>query len=191
MREKQDELSFQELGRLYPIILTEYNAAWPECYATEKTLIDQKIGVHNIARISHYGSTSIPGIIAKSTIDILLEVHEGFDKENLIRNFADLGYIYDPQPRSPAPHMMFMKGYGPDGFSGQAYHVHVRYRGDWDELYFRDYLILYPKVADQYAALKIQLYEQHEFDREAYTRGKTEFIRRVTHVARGELGKKE
>jgi len=37
--------------------------------------------------------------------------------------------------------MMFMKGYTSEGFQGQEYHVHVRYSGDWDELYFRDYLV--------------------------------------------------
>jgi GrpB-like predicted nucleotidyltransferase (UPF0157 family) len=184
-------LSFQELGRLFPIFLTEYNTAWPERYATEKTLIDQKVGVYNIARISHFGSTSVPGIIAKPTIDILLEVYEGFDKKKLIRDFADLGYLYDSQPRNFAPNMMFMKGYTQDGFSGQVYHVHVRYSGDWDELYFRDYLIQHPEVAEQYVALKLQLQEQYEFDREAYTHGKTEFIRRVTHIARGEFCKYE
>lgn len=32
--------------------------------------------------------------------------------------------------------MMFMKGYTPQGFRGQAYHLHVRYAGDWDEPIF-------------------------------------------------------
>jgi len=35
--------------------------------------------------------------------------------------------------------MMFMKGYTNEGFKGQVYHVHVRYSGDWDELYFKDF----------------------------------------------------
>jgi GrpB-like predicted nucleotidyltransferase (UPF0157 family) len=42
--------------------------------------------------------------------------------------------------------MMFMKGYTSKGFEGQVFHVHVRYRGDWDELYFRDYLINHPET---------------------------------------------
>ena len=80
--------------------------------------------------------------------------------------------------------MMFMKGYTPRGFEGQAYHIHVRYPGDWDELYFRDYLILHPDSARKYGELKLQLKEKYEFDREAYTRGKTEFIQSVIKKAR-------
>ena len=46
-----------------------------------------------------------------------------------------------------APHIMFAKGYTPEGFAGQAFHVHVRYKGDWDEIYFRDYLLRHYDVA--------------------------------------------
>lgn len=190
MAKSLDEMSFGELGRLFPIILSDYNPAWPALYSAEKALIESRIGENNLVRISHYGSTSIPGITAKPTIDILLEVSDDIDKGRLISSFADMGYGYDPQPKNPAPHMMFMKGYTPQGFSGQVYHVHVRYSGDWDELYFRDYLFLHPDVALQYAALKRQLRERYEYDREAYTRGKTGFIRAITRIARDELSKK-
>ena len=96
------------------------------------------------------------------------------------------GYGYTPQSRSPPPHMMFMRGYSPQGFRGQAYHVHVRYSGDWDERVFRDYLIAHPETAREYAEVKIRLREKFEFDREGYTRGKTEFIRAVGQKARRE-----
>lgn len=159
-------------------------------YAVEKSLIEYSIDRKDLIKISHYGSTSIPGIIAKPTIDILLEVARDIDKDKLIRQFRDMGYLYDSQPNDPPPNIMFMKGYTPEGFSGQAYHVHVRYSGDWDELYFRDYLILHPDLAEQYATLKINLWKKYEFDREAYTYGKTDFIKMVTQQARKELGEK-
>ena len=80
--------------------------------------------------------------------------------------------------------MMFMKGYTSEGFQGQEYHVHVRYSGDWDELYFRDYLVLHPCFAEEYGNLKIQLKEKYQYDREGYTQGKTEFIKKITKQAR-------
>ena len=183
-------MSHEELGRLFPIILSAYDPMWPGMYAAEKALIEYSIDSKDLVKISHYGSTSIPGIIAKPTIDILLEVAMDIDKDKLIRQFQDMGYLYDPQPNDPPPNIMFMKGYTPEGFSGQAYHVHVRYSGDWDELYFRDCLILHPDLAEQYASLKVHLWEKYEFDRGAYTYGKTDFIRRVTEQARMELGEK-
>jgi GrpB-like predicted nucleotidyltransferase (UPF0157 family) len=160
-------------------------------YSSEKDLIERAVGIQNIVRIRHYGSTSIPGIVAKPTIDILLEVKDDIDTGMLIKNFKDLGYLYDPQPRNPPPHIMFMKGYTQNGFVGQAYHVHVRYSGDWDEPYFQDYLVRHPEIAEEYGKLKIQLKETYEFDREAYTRGKTKFIKKITRKARTELGRIE
>jgi len=76
--------------------------------------------------------------------------------------------------------MMFAKGYTKGGFKVQAYHVHVRYSGDWDEIYFRDYLIKNAAAANEYAALKQQLAEKYKNDREGYTGGKDGFVKRIT-----------
>lgn len=83
-----------------------------------------------------------------------------------------------------------MKGYTPNGFEGQALHLHVRYSGDWDELYFWDYLLLHPEVAKEYGIVKRKHKDKFENDREAYTQGKTEFISKITQQARRELGVK-
>jgi GrpB-like predicted nucleotidyltransferase (UPF0157 family) len=85
---------------------------------------------------------------------------------------------------TPPPHVMFLKGYLPDGFAERVYHIHVRYLGDWDEPYFRDYLIAHPETAAEYAALKIRLHKDFEHDRDGYTKSKSEFIRAVTYRAR-------
>jgi GrpB-like predicted nucleotidyltransferase (UPF0157 family) len=111
LTEPLDKLSPEELGRLFPILLTEHNPVWPSQYVIEKEIILKAVGEINIIRISHYGSTSIPGIIAKPMIDNLLEVIDAIDNESLISSLTDIGYLYEPQPRNPAPHIMFMEGY--------------------------------------------------------------------------------
>lgn len=58
---------------------------------------------------------------------------------------------------------------------------------DWDELYFRDYLAAHPDEAERYAALKRSLKEKFEFNRDAYTEGKTELIAAMTRRAREEM----
>jgi len=83
---------------------------------------------------------------------------------------------------------MFMKGYTPYGFEDHVFHIHVRYSGDWDELYFRDYLLEHPGVAEEYGILKLKLKDKFEHDRDAYTDAKTEFISEVTRLARKEFG---
>lgn len=181
-----DEMNASELGQLFPIIITEHNPQWKLLYASEKAAIEQAVGQKKIARISHIGSTAVPGLPAKPTIDILLEIKKDTIIEDLTADIKNIGYHYSKQPDKPAPHMMFMKGYTLKGFAGQAYHLHVRYPGDWDELNFRDYLIAHPDVAQEYARLKRSLQAKYTNDREAYTQGKTEYIKQVTIKARAE-----
>ena len=183
MAAELESMSFAELGKLFPIIISDYDPRWPALYLSEKILIEQAAGPHNVVRISHYGSTSVPGLSAKPTIDILLEIKEGIDNDSLVSSLKAMGYLFSPQPDNPPPHMMFMKGYTPEGFRGQAYHVHVRYSGDWRELHFCDYLRFHPDVAARYGILKKELKEKYEHDREAYTKAKTGFIERITEQA--------
>jgi GrpB-like predicted nucleotidyltransferase (UPF0157 family) len=184
---KLSEMSNEELWRLFPIIITEYNKYWPRLYSEEKLHIEKAIGIENIFRINHFGSTSIPGMLAKPTIDILLEVFEHVENDYIVRKMEEIGYIYSPQVNNPPPHMMFLKGYTSEGFKGQAYHVHVRYPGNWDELYFRDYLISNPDLAKRYGELKLELKKIYEFNRDGYTEAKSEFIKEVTQMAKNEL----
>lgn len=176
-----------ELGGLFPIILSDYDPVWKTNYEIEKGKLEKLIGVRNIIRINHCGSTAVPGLLAKPTIDILLEIVDNIDREHLIEVMQRAGYIYLSKPENPPPGMMFIRGYTEEGFQGQTYHVHVRYRGDWDELYFRDYLIVHKEIAEEYARLKTNLKERFEFDRDGYTDAKTEFISRCCKLAREEM----
>lgn len=189
MSKPLNELTNEELWKLFPIILSEHLPFWKERYESEKELIANAIGSKNIVRMNHYGSTSVPGLIAKPTIDILLEIAEDACLEKLQQNMMSIGYLYSPQPNDPPPSMMFMKGYTPRGFEGQVFHVHMRYGGDWDELYFRDYLKSHPDAAAEYSELKKQLMKKFEFDRDGYTQAKGDFIRRTTALARQERQK--
>jgi GrpB-like predicted nucleotidyltransferase (UPF0157 family) len=180
------KLSTEELGKLFPIHIVEYNPKWLEIYQTEKEKIVDIINKNWILSINHIGSTAIPGIMAKPTIDILIEVTKSFDKEIFLREFENIGYHYIPQPENPAPHIMLAKGYTPEGFKGQSFHVHVRYKGDWNEIYFRDYLIQHPETAKAYEKLKLELANKHKYNREDYKDAKTEFIKEVMKLAKSD-----
>lgn len=180
----------EERWVLFPILLSAHRTEWKEEYRKERDTILSAIGEENVDRISHIGSTAVEGLIAKPTIDILLEIKKDTDTTALISALTTTGYICDRQPWKPAPHLMFMKGYTPQGFQGQAVHLHVRYRGDWDELYFRDYLQSHPEAARAYGELKQRLQAKYRHDRDAYTNAKTDFIRHITSLAREETKKK-
>lgn len=188
MNKPLDQMTNEELWALFPIVVSGHDPVWPERFLEEKKLLEQAAGIQNIVRINHIGSTAVPDLPAKPTIDILLEIKKYTEVKELISNMQSAGYIYSEQPDNPAPHMMFLKGYTPQGFKGQAFHVHVRYRGDWDELYFRDYLLMHPDIAAEYGKLKLELKERYEHDRDGYTNAKTDFIKRITRLARNVSG---
>jgi GrpB-like predicted nucleotidyltransferase (UPF0157 family) len=86
--------------------------------------------------------------------------------------------------------MVIMKGYTPDGFKGQCYHIHMAPQGHTglrDRLYFRDYLISHPVVAKEYEYLKLELALKFKNDREAYTDGKSVFVERITRIVINEI----
>jgi GrpB-like predicted nucleotidyltransferase (UPF0157 family) len=179
-----DKLSNKELGKLFPIHISEPNPDWVSFFRTEKVKIEKALGHKNIIRVEHIGSTAVPGIKAKPTIDILLEIQESTHLEYLRDILIELNYHFIPRPENPAPHMMFVKGYTTEGFKGQAYHIHVRYSGDWDELYFRDYLISHPVIAKNYERLKVRLAKEFKNDRDGYTEKKTDFVVHINKLAK-------
>jgi GrpB-like predicted nucleotidyltransferase (UPF0157 family) len=183
MRQDFSKVTDDQLAKLFPVILEEHNPNWKEYFLLEKEFL-QSVFRDKVNRISHIGSSSVAGLIAKPTIDILLEVAEDIDLTAITERMEDEGYIVNT-PKSDI--IMFLKGYTPRGFQGQAVHIHVRLSGDWDELYFRDYLILHPDIAAEYANLKLKLKAQYPNDRDAYTEAKGQFVKKYTERARSEF----
>lgn len=181
MKEEKElnDMTTEELGQLFPIIISEYNSKWKEYYIEAKKQLLALFTMGEIVRVEHIGSTAIPEIKSKPTIDILLEINENTDTKLLIKKIESLGYHYVPQHDNPPPHIMFARGYTKQGFKGQAYHIHVRYPGDWHEIRFRDYLLENKDVAKEYEKLKLQLADKYRNDREAYTDAKTKFIVKI------------
>ncbi|MGN0144572.1 MAG: GrpB family protein, partial [Clostridium sp.] len=76
------EMTLEELWMLFPIVLKEHNPEYKKWYEIEKkSLVDEF--KESIVRINHIGSTSVKGLIAKPTVDILMEVSEDTDIEAL------------------------------------------------------------------------------------------------------------
>ena len=180
------KMNTKELGKLFPIIIQEPNKNWEKRFKIEKKIIIDSFKTTDLESIEHIGSTAIPNLKAKPIIDILVEVSHDLNDKIIIKNFENIKYHYIQQPDNPPPHMMFVKGYFIDGFKGQAFHVHVRYKGDWNEIYFRDYLRKNQKTAKKYEELKLQLALKHKNNREAYTQAKTDFIETINKLARDE-----
>ena len=174
-------MSLAELWQLFPIILSPYNPHWKAWFEEEKTFLLQRLPSDKVLRISHVGSTAIGEIWAKPIIDILVELDLTAPLLQIKEVLLQAGYLC--MNESPT-RISFNKGYTLQGFSDKVFHLHLRYWGDNDELYFRDYLQEHLLVARQYEALKISLWKPYEHDRDAYTAHKTDFITKYTQIAK-------
>lgn len=181
------EMTLEELWELFPIILKEHNPAYREWYLEEQLKLQACLHSEDIVRMNHIGSTAVKNLIAKPTVDILLEVHEVCSILNLKQTLANNGWILMSEHTEPALKLAFNKGYTPNGFADKVFHLHVRNAGDWDELYFRDYLMVHPEIAAEYGELKLRLLEKYEHDRDGYTAAKTVFVQKYSKLAREEF----
>lgn len=175
MGKKLSEMTLEELWALFPIVLTEHQEDWARWYREEAALLQELAGPD--ARINHIGSTAIKGIWAKPIVDILIELPDPAALAETGRAMSAAGYIMMNQSEGRAS---FNKGYTEEGFAQRVFHLHLRLRGDHDELYFRDYLNACPEAAKAYEALKLGLWKDYEHDRDGYTRQKAEIVAEYT-----------
>ncbi len=175
------ELTLRELWELFPIFLVAPKAQWKADYAEAEAELVSGLHNFNIARISHVGSTAIKGIWAKDIVDIMLELEPGEDMEAAAAALGTLGYT---RMSEEPGRIFFNRGYTPEGFAEKVFHLHVRFRGDNHELYFRDYMNEHPEEAKAYEALKLRLWKEYEHNRDGYTEAKGQFISRCTQKAK-------
>jgi len=75
------------------VIIEPYNPSWPEKFVREKILILSALNDKGII-IEHIGSTAVPGLAAKSIIDIMLGVKDLATANACIPLLETLGYEY-------------------------------------------------------------------------------------------------
>ena len=170
------EMTLEEFWQLFPIILSEHDPAGAEYYKEENALLEKQFGSLPV-RISHIGSTAVEGLIAKPTVDILLEVKPASSPDAVRQTAEQCGYTVMAESVAPEYRLDLCKGYTPQGFAERVFHLHIRHPGDWDEIVFRDYLRRNPHKAEEYAELKKELQKHFKHNRDAYTEAKGEFIR--------------
>lgn len=181
MEKKLSEMSLEELWQMFPIFLTGHKDCWEEWYHQEEESLKKILPKEGLIRINHIGSTSIAGIWAKPIIDILVEISSNCAFEKIKEILLGNGYLLMSEKKE---RMSFNKGYTEHGFAEKVYHLHLRYAGDNDELYFRDYLIEHPETAAEYERMKIRLWKKYEHDRDGYTNAKNSFVSQYTKLAK-------
>jgi GrpB-like predicted nucleotidyltransferase (UPF0157 family) len=154
------------------IEVVDYDAEWPKTFARIRDNVWRAIG--DAARaIEHVGSTSVPGLAAKPTIDIDIVVDWLRDLPAIAERLGRLGYTHrgnlgiEDREAFSAP------------AGERAHHLYVCSCDSIalrNHLAVRDYLRAHPSAAAEYAALKKQLATKFPHDSAGYVWGKTDFL---------------
>lgn len=177
------------------IAIRPYDSAWPNCFQLERQHLMECLPNDLICRIEHFGSTAVPGLSAKPIVDILVGVTSLSEtKKQIVPVLEGQGYDYFWRPTfgddRPPWYAWFIKRDPKTGV--RTHHLHMveqsrEFEGHWDRLLFRDFLIAHPDEAREYEKLKRALARDNPNDRVQYTQLKTDFIVRVTELAKREL----
>lgn len=168
------------------IKVVDYEAAWPQQYEAEAERL-RPIFEPALVGIHHIGSTSVPGMRAKPTIDILVEVASGMPIEDFYPGMSELGYECRGQcldaiiPGTPGRHYFSKKV-----ASQHTHHVHVCHAGHQEVpelLGLRDYLRTHPHAITEYGKLKSKLAQRFSRNNVEYWRGKDRFIKELIALA--------
>ena len=137
------------------IVIVEYNPEWPRLFEEEKARIQSALG-DIVVEIAHFGSTSIPGIAAKPTIDIQVAVQKLPLTDERVAALGNIGFEFR---RYNEPWWAFLRKGIP-----RTHHLHLfdynvdEARENWNRtMLFRDYLGVHPDDARVYEELKRDL----------------------------------
>ncbi|MGQ4517161.1 GrpB family protein [Streptomyces sp. DW26H14] len=166
--------------------VVDYDPAWPARFAAERALLAGVLP--GASAIEHVGSTSVPGLCAKPTIDILAVVPDVEDVRERTDALARHGYDYRPGSfPDDEQHLFFRKV--ADG--RRTHHLHVVAAGSplpEDYRLFRDYLRSDDEAAREYGRLKRALADRHAAERPRYIAEKSAFVDELMARARRRAG---
>jgi GrpB-like predicted nucleotidyltransferase (UPF0157 family) len=161
-----------------PVSLDDYDPRWPERFAREEERIRRALG-DRVLRLEHVGSTSVPGLVAKPRIDILLVVADPAGEASYAPPLQAAGYTLRIREPDWHEHRMFN---GPE----TDVNLHV-FGPDSPEigrlLRFRDRLRSHPGDRERYAAAKRELAARHWRHMQEYADAKSDVVEAILRRA--------
>lgn len=163
------------------VVIVPHDSSWSEKFSIESRKIQKALG-DNVVAVHHIGSTSIPGVLAKPIIDILVETARLEDVDQRSEHMRNLGYEVMGE-FGIGGRRYFRKS---DENGDRAFHVHAFEQASppvVEHLAFRDYLLAHPKKAREYSVLKANLTGDGEISKTDYQNAKEPFVRATQKVA--------
>jgi GrpB-like predicted nucleotidyltransferase (UPF0157 family) len=183
-----------------PAVLQPHDPAWPGRAAQLLTAVEEALTPLGVGEsFEHIGSTSVPGLVAKPSIDLQVVVSELPRLDLLDQALASTGFVptTGSRPDSPGVHRDVPRGseqvpdevwrkrlfvHDIDGPEAAVLHVRLS-TSPWSRhtVWFRDWLRTHPEARDRYAAFKAGAAAAHagDADHDDYTRAKTAFFDEV------------
>lgn len=162
-------------GRKYEVF--PYDKNWVKLFEDEAKKVKEIFG-DCLFGVEHVGSTAIPGMAGKPTIDILVLINDLSCADAAVSEMEKLGYVSKKEYVAAGSHL-FAKQKNGHALSNvhvfKPEHPHVK-----DMLMFRDFLRENPKEANDYGALKLRLFEKYPGDYGMYRKEKNEYLERLT-----------
>src|SRR4051812_42517588 len=174
----EDELARVTVGPVDrldgPVTLCDYDPRWPELYAREAQRIRRALG-ERVLRLEHVGSTSVPGLVAKPLIDILLVVADPADEAAYVAALEAAGYRLRIREPEWHEHRLLK---GPD--TDVNLHVHGPGSPEIGRMVgFRDTLRRDTAARERYAAVKRELAGRHWCHMQDYADAKSEVVEAI------------
>jgi GrpB-like predicted nucleotidyltransferase (UPF0157 family) len=182
-REREDEVRRATVGDLVPhdapVHLAPYDPAWPARYAVQADAIRAALG-GGVLLLEHVGSTSVPGLLAKPIIDILLVVADPAAEAAYVPALERAGYVLRIREPDWYQHRMLKR-------ADPAVNLHVFGPGSRTEIdrmiRFRDRLRDDPADRERYARAKTTLAARTWRHLQFYADAKTAVIEDVLRAA--------
>lgn len=153
-----------------------WSDAWPAAFAREAGDLRALLGAV-IIDIHHIGSTSVPGLAAKATIDMLPLVTSLDEVDDATGRMTAAGYRAFGEFGLPGRRYFTKEQHGV-----RTHHIHCYRVGDPEverHLAFCAYLRAHPAACEQYAALKRALFARHADNMIAYNDDKDAWIKAI------------
>jgi GrpB-like predicted nucleotidyltransferase (UPF0157 family) len=187
-RDREEDLRRVTVGDVVPhdapVHLSPYDPNWPLWYAAEAHTIRAALGV-GVLSLEHVGSTSVPGLVAKPIIDILLVVADPANEASYVPVLERSGYVlrirepdwYEHRLLKRVDPAVNLHVFGPSG------------RQEIDRmLRFRDRLRSDPADRERYARTKISLAARTWRHVQFYADAKSDVIEDVLRAAESASG---
>jgi GrpB-like predicted nucleotidyltransferase (UPF0157 family) len=177
------------MNKTRTIEVADYDPQWPLAFAGLKRVIEAALGPLALS-VEHVGSTAVPGLAAKPTIDLDVVIESKAQLANVIRSLARIGYDHRGDLGIAGREAFGRQGEDvPRDGTGRiwpSHHLYVCARDSKElarHLAFRDHLRSHPDVASTYARLKRDLARQFPHDIDSYIQGKAAFIEDILRRA--------